>query len=135
MRPVKFLVAGGTAAIVEYGVFLLLQATQDGHRPHNLVLSQSISFGCGFAVSFLLNRMWVFRSAGAVSGELARYATLAIINLAASNIALGVLVNVLHLPAPLAKFLVMGMVAAWNYVIFSKLVFAPKTSSSTPPES
>ena len=128
MRLFKFLVSGGTAALVEYAAFLLLQAVQG---PEKLVLSQSVSFGCGFVVSFLLNRSWVFRSEGGMGGELARYATLAVINLIASNIALGLLVNALHLPPPLAKFLDMGMVAVWNYVIFSRLVFKPAARPDT----
>lgn len=128
MRILKFLVSGGAAALVEYAVFLFLQ-TAEG--PQHLILSQSVSFACGFVVSFLLNRCWVFRSEGRMGGELARYATLAAFNLVASNLALGLMVNALQVPAPLAKFLVMGMVAVWNYVIFSRLVFKPAAKPDT----
>ncbi|MDA5337636.1 GtrA family protein [Stenotrophomonas maltophilia] len=101
-------------------MFLLLQYTQGAHF---LLASQTISFACGFVVSFLLNRSWVFRSEGGAGGELLRYALLAAINLVASNGALAIMVNGLGLPPPTAKFLVMGMVAAWNYLIFSRLIF------------
>ncbi len=121
-RIFKFLISGGTAALVEYAVFLLLQ---NGEEYQSLIASQTISFACGFVVSFAMNRAWVFRSQGAMGGELARYALLAAINLVASNAALALLVNVLGVAAPLAKFLVMGMVAAWNYLLFSRIIFRP----------
>lgn len=119
-RLIKFGIAGATAALVEYAVFLLLQYH---HGYQWLLASQSISFTCGFVVSFALNRSWVYRSPGAMSGELLRYALLAAINLVASNAVLAVLATYLSFPAALAKFLVMGMVACWNYLIFSRLIF------------
>lgn len=128
-RFLKFLISGGTAALVEYTVFLLLQNWQGAHW---LLASQSISFGCGFLVSFLLNRSWVFKSKGGASSELFRYALLAAINLVASNGAIAVMVNGLGVPVPAAKFLVMGMVAAWNYLIFSRLIFLPRRTEGEP---
>jgi len=123
-RLLKFLISGGTAALVEFSVFLALMAV---YGQQWLLFNQSLSFASGFGVSFFMNRAWVFRSGGAVGTELSRYAVLALINLVASNAALSLLINVMHLPAPIGKFLVMGLVAAWNYLIFSRLIF--KTAS------
>lgn len=119
-RLLRFLLSGGTAAVVEYTTFILLQS---GHGADGLLLSQSVSFACGFIVSFVLNRHWVFRSSGTWGTELTKYGALAAINLVLSNIAISLLVGPLGAPPLLAKLAVMAMVVAWNYVIFSRLVF------------
>ncbi len=125
-RFVRFLLSGGSAAAAEYLVFIALQSALGSAW---LVLSQSTSFACGFVVSFLMNRHWVFRSQGNWRSELARYGALAAINLVLGNLAMLLLVDHLHLHVLLAKFVVMGMIAAWNYLIFSRLVFKPTTGA------
>ncbi|AWH20246.1 GtrA family protein [Stenotrophomonas sp. ZAC14D2_NAIMI4_6] len=119
-RLLRFLVAGGSAAAVEYAAFFALQFT---FGPKWLLVNQSLSFSCGFVVSFLLNRHWVFRSDGNAGHELLKYGILAAINLAASNACIFLMVGPLGIHPLAAKILVMGMVAAWNYLIFSRLVF------------
>lgn len=124
-RFLRFLVSGGSAAAVEYAAFLLLQAT---FGPSWLLASQSLSFACGFAISFLLNRHWVFNSKGKAGQELIKYGIVAGINLAAGNLAILLLVEAAGIHPLIAKFLVMGMIAAWNYLIFSRLVFIRGTA-------
>jgi putative flippase GtrA len=123
-RLIRFLLSGGSAAAVEYLVFLGMQ-TAFGNRW--LLVSQSTSFACGFVVSFLLNRRWVFRSENTWTTELARYGALAAVNLVLGNFAMVMLVDHVHVHVLLAKFMVMGMIAAWNYLLFSRLVFRPSS--------
>lgn len=125
-RVFRFLMSGGSAAAAEYLVFLALQSAL-GHAP--LILNQSFSFACGFVVSFLLNRHWVFQSAGSWTGDLARYGLLAGINLVLGNVAITLLVGPLGLHPLVAKLVVMVMIAAWNYAIFSKVVFRQRPSA------
>ena len=119
-RFFRFLVSGGSAAATEYAAFAVLQTAlgQDA-----LILNQSFSFACGFIVSFLLNRLWVFESEGTWSGDLARYGLLAGINLLLGNLAISFLVGPAGLNPLVAKFAVMVLIAVWNYVVFSRLVF------------
>lgn len=119
-RIFRFLISGGSAAALEYLVFIGLQQALGSKW---LIASQSISFACGFVVSFLLNRHWVFRSGGNLGSELARYGALAAINLVLGNVAMALLVTGANSPPLLAKLIVMVMIAVWNYVIFSKLIF------------
>jgi len=119
-RVLRFLVSGGSAAAVEYAAFIALQFALGTAW---LLASQSISFGCGFVVSFLLNRRWVFQSRGNAGGELAKYAVVAAVNLAAGNLLILLMVDRIGIHPLLAKFLIMGMIASWNYLIFSRLVF------------
>ncbi|MDB5180431.1 MAG: hypothetical protein JWO54_189 [Candidatus Saccharibacteria bacterium] len=121
VRLTKFLLSGGTAALVEYVVFLLLQ-----HFMVGLLIANSISFLCGFVVSFILNRSWVFSSNGAVKKQLGSYTILAGINFLISNGVLWLLVEALNIPSPVAKLFTMVMIACWNYVLFSKIIFKNK---------
>lgn len=124
-RFLRFLISGGSAAAVEYAAFFILQTTLG---PDWLLASQSLSFACGFVVSFLLNRHWVFRSEGSAGQELVKYAVIAGINLAAGNLAMLLMVGPAAMHPLVAKFLVMGMIAGWNYLIFSRLVFSKRTA-------
>jgi len=128
-RILRFLVSGGSAAGVEYLVFLALLGWLGTGC---LLLSQSLSFGCGFLVSFLLNRAWVFQSSGGMRGELVKYSAVATINLILGNLAIALMVTGLGLNALIAKFIVMAMVAAWNYIIFSRVVFRQPDSRQAP---
>ncbi|HEL2966977.1 MULTISPECIES: GtrA family protein [Stenotrophomonas maltophilia group] len=126
-RFFRFLISGGTAAAVEYLVFLLIQLSL-GERW--LVLSQTLSFGCGFVASFLLNRSWVFRSSGAMKAELLKYGAIAAFNLVAGNAAMLLLTGPADLDQYISKLLVMGCIAGWNYLIFSKLIFKQQTGKA-----
>lgn len=119
-RVLRFLVSGGSAAAAEYLVFIALQW---GAAQPPLILSQSFSFACGFVISFLMNRLWVFRSAGSWTGDLARYGALAAINLVLGNIAISLLVGPADLHPLVAKLVVMVLIAVSNYAVFSRVVF------------
>lgn len=119
-RLIKFLISGISAATVEYVVFLCLHIIISDKF---LIISQSVSFLCGFIVSFLLNKRWVFQSTGHIKHELFRYTTLALINLILSNIFMWLLVVNVHIVFWIAKFIVMIIIATWNYFIFQKLIF------------
>jgi putative flippase GtrA len=114
----RFLISGSVAAGTEYAVFLILHGS--GLK---LVLANVISFCCGLVVSFLLNKHWVFSHKSNGSRQFAAYTTVALINLLISSAILVVLVNKIHIPAFIAKFCVMLLIASWNYVIFKKLIF------------
>lgn len=120
VRIFRFLASGGSAAAIEYVSFLALQLTLGTSR---LQVSQSLSFICGFLLSFSLNRLWVFRSKSPWATELIKYGLLACTNLILGNLVIAVLVTASHLPPLAAKLLVMAMIALWNYIIFSHLIF------------
>lgn len=115
----RFLVSGGTAAAIEYATFITLRLAFDSP---NLALAQSLSFLAGLLTSFALNRSWVFKSTANASDQFIRYAVLAAINLLIGNLAITALVS-LGINPYLAKLLVMAMIAAWNYLIFSTHIF------------
>jgi putative flippase GtrA len=124
-KIIKFIISGGLAAVTEYSIFIVLYTfvTQES----SLIICQTISFLAGFIVSFLLNKHWVFSSTGKARDELVRYGILAIINLVLTNILIWLFINGFGINYWISKLCIMAMVATWNYVIFSKLIFK-KTS-------
>jgi len=118
-KLIKFIISGGLAAITEYSTFFLL--IHFVHLP--LIESNVISFLSGFVVSFLLNRSWVFASNGKIRRQLVAYLILASVNLVLSNVLLLCFVQILTLPALVAKIISMVIIASWNYVFFSRFIF------------
>jgi putative flippase GtrA len=121
-RPLKFLLAGGSAAIVEYFLFVLLLALTEKKY---VLLIQAISFSGGFIVSFTCNKLWVFSSgqSGKTYHELGKYAVLATVNLVISGFLLWLLVENLLQNTYVSKLIVMVVIAVWNYFIFQKIIF------------
>jgi len=117
-RVAKFLTSGVSAALVEYAVFLLLVGTI---AKDQVVVAQTVSFLAGLIVSFSLNRRWVFSPQRKASRTFVEYFALATINLVITNI---LLLGLHHfLPLAIAKIIIMGCVAFWNYFIFRKVIF------------
>lgn len=112
----KFLISGGLAAATEYGSFLLFILALP------LVAANALSFMMGLIVSFSLNRSWVFGSKGNTKKKFAQYFLLALINLTLGSLIILALVTA-GIPALIAKVVVMLLIATWNYLIFSKIIF------------
>lgn len=119
-RPVKFLISGGVAAIIEYVSFVLILVWFSSAL---IFTGQVISYLFGFIVSFYLQKKWVFKSKGTLGSELPKYTLLAGVNLILGVFVIWLLVNPMQSPPLIAKVIVMIMVALWNYVIFNKLIF------------
>lgn len=123
----RFIVSGVTAAGVELCVFVAITAITGGGRSW-IIIAQITSFLCGFVVSFTLNRYWAFAVTGRVGTMFAQYSVLAAVNLVLTGILIDVLTSTLHIPALVSKVVVIGCVAAWNYVIFNKIIFKSNTT-------
>lgn len=67
----RFLLGGGSAVVVDfatYHFFIWLGIGRD--------LAKGISFFCGAAVGFIINKLWTFESKGISKGEIIRYVIL-----------------------------------------------------------
>lgn len=121
ITAIKYLVAGGTAYAVEIGTFSLIYYIIQ----LNPAVANAISFFAGMSVSFALNKYWTFSSVGQkLRGhiQLSQYVLLAIVNVVITSILIGVLIDG-GIPGYIAKTLLIGMVAVWNFVIFKKFIF------------
>jgi putative flippase GtrA len=125
-RIIRFLISGGCAAVTEYGIFYLLTSGFDLY----ILLANTISFMGGLLVSFLLNRQWVFRSTNSKRDEFIKYSVLAMVNLIISNGIIHILADTIGNNEMIAKLITMIMIAAWNYLIFSRLIFGTNERDS-----
>jgi putative flippase GtrA len=67
----RFLVGGGSAVVTDYILYRLLI-----FAGLNLSVSKAISFICGAAVGFVINKLWTFESKKFSKGEILRYVIL-----------------------------------------------------------
>ena len=124
-RLYKFLISGGSAALAEYSLFVLVTYIVP---TVSVIVPQTISFMTGFIISFLLNKKWVFGNTINRNSRvlILKYSLLALINLLLGNILVWIFVEVAQINVLFAKIIVMGMIALWNYVIFSRFIFTTK---------
>lgn len=117
---IRYLIAGGSAALIEYAAFLLIDGLTS-----QLLFSNVVSFIIGLLVSFMLHKTWSFAGEHSYNGnkQLLAYAVLAIINSILSSIIIYLLVNSVGLPPWIAKVACMGMITIWNYLILNRLIF------------
>lgn len=120
-KKIKYLAVGGTAFLIEYICFAVLN-----YATNWLVLANILSFTVGLATSFLLHRIWTFSSSGynhSGRHQFTAYFILAVINLLLTSILISVLVNVLSINPLIAKLVCMALIVVWNYVLLSKVIF------------
>lgn len=68
----RFLVGGGSAVATDYCIYQMGMRLIGLEQP----LAKGISFLCGSAVGFVINKLWTFESRSFQAGELLRYALL-----------------------------------------------------------
>lgn len=124
-RIAGYLFVGGLAFVIEYASFAAIIAILP-----IIVLAQSTSFGLGLVVSFLGNRYYTFKSKNSqgvykhdAKSQAVRYLALGLFNLVCTNLLIYWQVEVLLIDPLVAKIITMTMVVAWNFIIFSKLIF------------
>lgn len=117
----RFLIGGGITVICEYLVFYVLYV----FLKWNLLIANSLSFAVGLGVSFLFNRLWAFKKDSfhrKAHHQAALYLVLAITNLLLNNLIVAGLKEV-GLDPRLGKFIAIIVIAAWNFVIYRKIIF------------
>jgi len=119
-RILKFLVSGTLAAFVEYVVFYTLVTLL---YPNVIIIANIVSFLCGLLLSFTMNKVWVFNSKSIIKDVFFRYFAVAMINLVLGTLLIGFLVNSIGILPLISKVLVMLLIAANNFLIFSRFIF------------
>jgi putative flippase GtrA len=122
VKPLKFLLSGGLAALAELVIFLSLLELLNMHP----VVAQPLSFLTGLLISYSLNRAWVFRTGASSKIEFMKYAVLAVLNLFASTIIVATLIEI-GFAAMVAKLIVIGLVALWNYFVYKNFIFVDRS--------
>lgn len=116
---IRFAVSGSISSFVEYAAFVII--VQFTATP--LFIAQPGSFMCGVVSSYSLNRFWVFKKGDNHTRSIVLFLGVAAFNATISTILMYIATDGLGINELLAKLVVMGMIAASNYLVFSKVIF------------
>lgn len=117
----KYLVSGGSAAVVSLGTLYLL--TEYAH--FHYLLSAVLSFIVAFFVSFLLQKFWTFQNKGRedMHVQLAAFLLVSLGNLALNTLLIYTFVEVFHLWYLLAALISGGLIAVESFFIYRYFIF------------
>ena len=112
---IGFALAGGSATVVNFSIFLVLLPLGV-----NVIAASAIGYISGIAISFALNRAFVFRSSNKVS--MIRYFVLYVIALSCQLALLALLLE-FSIEAWVANAIAVTAVLVANYFLMRKFVF------------
>lgn len=129
-RIARYLIAGASAALVDFGVFSLclklLPTLPIVGGQGNLsvtTLANAAGILTGFLWAFCLQKFWAFRSRGSALPQMLATAILLGLNIFVTSLAIPWLSSTFGIGLSLAKIVMQGIVVTWNYLILHKLVF------------
>jgi putative flippase GtrA len=122
-RQLKFLAAGVLTVVTDYGTFFVAY----GILHLSLSVATVASFMAGLAVSFGLNKLWVFESRGDSIARSVRqlllYGLLLTFNIAFTYYFIAALQHHSNIDPRVSKLASIGIITAWNYVLYSRVIF------------
>lgn len=127
---IKYLLTGGLTFAVDY--LVLLACYYVFLLP--LWLATTLGYLGGLCVSFYINKKWVFGARGKqrkMTRQLVEYILLLVFNYAFTVFVIRLLDNLGVAPA-ISKIVITAMIAGWNYLIYSKVIFTHDKSPPTP---
>jgi len=111
----RFATVGAITTLLDVALFSALVAAAAPPAPANLV-----SYSCGIAVSYLLNRSWTFRVRHS-NAQALKFCAATLTGLLISTALVAALATLM--PPTLAKILSVPAVFAWNYLTARLWVF------------
>lgn len=126
MRLFRYLLVGGTAALLDWSLFWVLAVPLAIHY----LLAAFLSFTAATFLNYVLSILHVFESEARFSRnhEVALVFLVSAIGLAINQVAMLVLVGYLGFNLLLSKIAASGTVFAWNYTARAHFVFKPSRS-------
>ena len=120
-RPLRYLIAGGTGATVNFSILYTL--TEYAHVWY--ILSAVIALVFAFATSFILQKFWTFQNMvlERVYLQMAKHITLSLSNIGVNIVFLYVLVEYAGIWYMFAQFISAGLLACVNYFIYRTHIF------------
>ena len=117
-QGIKYLLVGGTSALIEYGGFQLLFLLAGW----NVAASNITATVAATVFNFASNRSFTFNSTARPVRSAVLYLVLFCCNTAFSTVVVDVLVGA-GLSSLIAKLIPMACVTCWNFVLYRKVVF------------
>lgn len=125
----RYLVVGGTAFLVDYGVlFLFGHYVFQNLGDMGVYLATAIGFIAGLTYNYILSLIWVFKSAkernkGKSIGGFALFALIGIIGLLLTEGGMYIGYQLLQIHYMIVKLFVAAFVLLWNYGARKLLIF------------
>lgn len=114
----KYLFAGGSAAIVELGVFWLLSSLN-----WSIALSNVSAVSLSTVYNYIFNRNVTFKSTSNSLRSGLLYLLLLLFNTLFSTWFISFLNSTFSLPSVFAKIVAMCCTVSWNFVLYRKVIF------------
>lgn len=118
IQAVKYLFAGGSAAIIELSIFFVLSSV----LTFSPVILNLVAVAISTAYNFAFNRSVTFRSSGNMTRSLVLYVVLLVFNTIFSSTVIAVLGDWGVTPI-IAKILSMCCTVIWNYFLYRNFIF------------
>ncbi len=119
IRFLRYLIVGGSASVVDFGVYALLSSGLGV----NYYAAAFAGYTTGFVLNHLLCVYWIFESKMSRSKEVALSYSIALGGLAWTELFLWLFVSALHIHHLIARFATMWIVLVWNYGMRKVFVF------------
>lgn len=119
----RFAAVGAVTTLLDMALFNTFYFAGAAPTPSNLV-----SYSCGIAVSYMLNRAWTFRAAHS-HVQAVKFVAATLTGLLISTAIVAGLA--LLIPAPVAKVISVPIVFVWNYLASRLWVFRGSEAPST----
>jgi putative flippase GtrA len=120
-KYIKYLIAGGTATIVDLVFLFLFYDVLN----INIIIAATIAFVIAFFVSFYLQKFWTFRdnSRDKFKTQMAVYFIIGSLNVGINALGMNLLVNKLHVWYLLAQIILSGSIAIYSFLVYNFLIF------------
>ena len=125
-QAVRYLVVGVASAVIEYGLFALLERAFG----RSIAVSNFVAMGTAVVFNFLASRFWTFGTDQKLSAtDLLKSAIPYALLFAFNSVATTWLIDravAAGVDSLIAKFVAMGLVVVWNFFAYRFVIFRPK---------
>ena len=121
----RYLVVGGVAFVVDFGVLVLLTEVLSLHY----LTSAAIAFCCGLVTNYILSITWVFstRSLASKRTEFTIFSIIGVVGLGGNELLMYLGTDVLGLDYRLSKLITVAIVLFWNFGMRKLILFSRPT--------
>ena len=121
----RYLVVGGVAFVVDFGVLVLLTEVLSLHY----LTSAAVAFCCGLVINGILSITWVFdtRSLGSKKTEFTIFSVIGVVGLGWNELLMYLGTDVVGLDYRLSKLITVAIVLFWNFGMRKLILFGRPT--------
>ena len=113
MQIIKFVIVGGTAFIIDYGIFTLLSQFIHIHY----LIASIVSFSISVFYNYILSIKWIFNvRKKQTSKEFIMFIFFSVIGLVLNSLIMYILVDLFYIHEMISKIIATGIVMIYNFI-------------------